>query len=46
MIKKKIDIIEAAMRNRNIIVIITVILMVFGIVALKKCRAMNFLNLQ
>jgi multidrug efflux pump subunit AcrB len=42
MIKKQIDIIEAAMRNRNIIVLITVVLMVFGIVALQKMPRNEF----
>jgi multidrug efflux pump subunit AcrB/outer membrane protein TolC len=42
MINKKIDIIEAAMRNRNIIVLITVVLMVFGIVALHKMPRNEF----
>jgi multidrug efflux pump subunit AcrB/outer membrane protein TolC len=42
MVKKKTDIIEAAMRNRNIIVIISVLLMVFGIVALQKMPRNEF----
>ena len=42
MIQKKTDIIEAAMRNRNIIVLVTAVLMVFGIVALKKMPRNEF----
>jgi len=42
MIKNKTDIIEAAMRNRNIIVLVTAVLMVFGIVALNKMPRNEF----
>jgi multidrug efflux pump subunit AcrB/outer membrane protein TolC len=42
MVKKKISIIEAAMRNRNIIVIIAAVLMIIGVIALQKMPRNEF----
>jgi multidrug efflux pump subunit AcrB/outer membrane protein TolC len=42
MVGKRIGIIEAAMRNRNIVVIIVSLLMVVGVVALKKMPRNEF----
>jgi multidrug efflux pump subunit AcrB/outer membrane protein TolC len=42
MIRKRISIIEAAMRNRNIIVIIAAVLMVIGVIALQKMPRNEF----
>jgi multidrug efflux pump subunit AcrB/outer membrane protein TolC len=42
MSRKKIGIIESAMRNRNIVVILTVVFMVIGAIALKKMPRNEF----
>jgi multidrug efflux pump subunit AcrB/outer membrane protein TolC len=42
MIRKRIDIIDSAMRNRNIIVILATVLMVIGVFALQKMPRNEF----
>ena len=42
MSHKKTGFIEAAMRNRNIVILITLLLMLIGVVALKKMARNEF----